>query len=371
MKQRAHAWVALRALKLIDDSDRKNTELFVELMSYYLSDVWDGVWLPDTLIRDMSYGHIFKMDSDDEFVHNISSQPWNKLTYSELKRETYGKRLSLENYLKDSEELRKPYWITEQSGHLPDRVIALNHSIIDMLKMGDFPIAFYLKKKKSKKYRSEDLSKQSIKGLSLSPNFSARQIALTFFIVSHYICDAHMPLHCDLRDMSAKLGEERRVRRLPRSLHPGIEEVWENSFPDKDVLTIHDYTPKSIDSVTSSMPNRSLIEIDKAGSPYALSTSLPSNMPNEWDEMVNICRISYGVSRKWIPQSFKEIQNLIGEEKCKPKAAPLEYDSIVTIINKKDFKDVTNRIFHDAVESVARIWYRAWNIFTRPSKEKS
>ena len=366
MKQKAHAWVALRALKLIDDSNRKNANLFVELISYYLSDVWDGAWLPDILIRDMSYGHISKMDSDDKFVPNITSAPWRKVTYSELKKKTYGKRLCLENYLKDSKELRKPYWTTERSGHLPDRVIAINHSIIDMLKMGDFPIAFYLKKKKSKAYRSEDLSKQTIKSLSLSPNFSARQIALTFFIVSHYVCDAYMPLHCDLRDMSArKVEEEGRERRLPRPLHPGIEAVWEESFPDKEVLTIHDYTPESIESVTSSMPKGSLIEIDRVDSPYALSTRLPSNMPNEWDEMVNICRISYAVSRKWIPQSFEEIQDLIGKDKCKAKATPLKYDDITRIIDEKDFKDVTNRIFHDAVESVARIWYRAWNIFTK------
>ena len=365
MKQRAHAWVALRALKLIDDSKRKNANLFVELMSYYLSDVWDGAWLPDTLIRDMIYGHILKMDSDDRFVPDITSRPWRKSTYTELKKDTYGKRLCLENYLKDSQELRKPYWATDQSGHLPDRVIALNHSIIDMLKMGDFPIAFYLKKKKSKKYRSEDLSKQTVKGLSLSPNFSARQIALTFFIVSHYVCDAHMPLHCDLRDMSAMKVDGERERRLPESLHPGIEAVWEESFPAKEVLTIHDYTPESIESVTTSMPKKSLIEIDKVNSPYALSTRLPSKMPNEWEEMVNVCRISYAVSRKWIPQSFKEIQNLIGEDKCEKDASPLKYDDIKLIIDEKAFKDITNRVFHDAVESVARIWYRAWNIFTK------
>jgi hypothetical protein len=366
MKQRAHAWVALRALRLIDDSKRKNAKLFVELMSYYLSDVWDGAWLPDILIRDMSYGHIFKLGSDDKFVPDISTLKHRKVTYSELKKKTYGRRLCLEEYLKDSEVLRKSSWVTQRSGHLPDRVIALNHSIIDMLKMGDFPIAFYLKKKKSKAYRSEDLSRQKIKGLSVSPNFSARQIALTFFIVSHYICDAHMPLHCDLRDMNAlKVKESGRERRLPRALHPGIEKVWEESLPDKEVLTIHDYTPESIESVTNSMPSGSLIKIDEVGSPYALSTHLPSNLPNEWDEMVNICRISYAVSRKWIPQPLEDIKNILGEEKCKARAPALSYDDIISITGEDEFKDITNRIFHDAVESVARIWYRAWNIFTK------
>jgi hypothetical protein len=166
--------------------------------------------------------------------------------------------------------------------------------------------------------------------------------------------------------MSTKISENKRVRRLPKSLHPGIETVWEKSFPTKEMLTIHDYTPESISTVTSSMPGDSLIEIDKTNTSYKLSTKLPSNMPNEWDEMVNISRISYGVSRKWIPQSFKEIQDIIGKKKCKPDAAPLDYASILKIIKEKDFKDVTNRVFHDAVEAVARIWFRAWNIFTSP-----
>lgn len=132
MKQRAHAWVALRALKLLDDSG--SAPKLMELLSFYLSDVWDGAWLPDTLIRDMSYGHIFKMDAAQEERRRVP--------YRELNKRLAGKRLCLE-YVKKSEELNKPYWINEEmSGHLPDRVIAINHSIIDMLKMGDFPSHF-------------------------------------------------------------------------------------------------------------------------------------------------------------------------------------------------------------------------------------
>lgn len=364
MKQKAHAWVALRALRLIDESRKRKARSLVELLSYYLSDVWKGAWLPDTLIRDMSYGHIFKMGSEDKFVSGITEKPWRKVKYNDLRKATCGKRLCLEKYLKGFKELEKPYWVTEKSGHLPDRVIALNHSIIDMLKLGDFPIAFYCKRK-SKTYQCVDLSKQSIKGLTASPNFSARQIAITFFIVSHYVCDAHMPLHCDLRDMNAQTDGRGTQRRLPKALHPGIEKVWEESFPDKEVLTIHDYTPESLKDVTDSLPKNSLIELDKAGSPYSLSNKLIAPAPTEWDEMVNICRIAYAVSRKWIPQTFTEIQNLIGKAKCKPSAPALGYSDIVKIVDAEDFKDVTNRVFHDAVESTARIWYRAWDIFTK------
>lgn len=364
MKQRAHAWVALRALKLIDDLAQKDTQKLVELLSYYVSDCWEGAWLPDTLIGDMSYGHIFKMDCDDNFVSNVSSSDYRRKSYQQLTEETMGTRLCLEDYLLDSEDLEKPYWIPEEGGgHLPDRVIAISHSIIDMLKMGDFPISFYLSKEKSKVY-AKRLCEKKVKDLSQSPNFSARQVAIAFFLQSHYICDAHMPLHCDLRDVTAKkIGSEEKERRLPPSLHPGIENVWENYFPEKNQLTLHAYTPKSVDNVVTDLPSGSLIEIDK-NPKYKLTTQLFKSMPNEWDEMVDICRISYGVARKLIPQTYTQIEESIGKKNCEKKAG-IKYEDLVTIIDEDEFKDVTNRIFHDAVESVARLWYRAWYVFTK------
>lgn len=368
MKQKAHAWVALRALRLIDESNNPDSRLLVELLSYYLSDVWDGAWIPDTILKDMNYGHIFKMDSDERFMPEMGSKRHRRISYADLKKATCGTRLCLENYLDGCCELDKPYWVNGNSGKLPDRVIALNHMIIDMLKLADFPISFYLKNKDATEYRDVGLSKQKIKDLSLSPNFSARQIALAFFIVSHYVCDAHMPLHCDLRDCKAKPVDGQPIRRLPDLLHDGIEAVWEDSFPSKKILTIHKYSQESIAQVTNSLPDESIIELDKAGSPYALGTAISPSFDNEWDEMVNICRISYAVSRKWIPQTFQQIEAAVGASKCKDKkdkAPDWKYEDVTKVINEDDFKDVTNRVFHDAVESVARIWCKAWNIFLK------
>lgn len=361
MKQKAHAWISLRALKLIDDSNKKYAKKFVEFMSYYISDVWEGAWLPDSLIKDIPY-HIYKMDSSNAFISDIEEDTYYRIRYDELKKLVYGKRLSLE-YCKDSEELEKPYLVSEEGGKLADRVIALNNSINDMLKMGDYPIRFYLKKKPSENEPIIDFCNEPIKNLSKSPNFSARQIALTFFIAGHYISDGHMPLHCDLRDMDADLGNGNLLRRLPAPLHKGIEEAWEDYFPDKETLTIHDYTPESVSKVVASLPKDSVIKLDKAGSKYRVSKNFAVTMPNEFDEMIHICRISYAVSRKWIPQSFEEIEVKLGTEKCKKKASPLKYDDLVSIIGEEEFIDVTNRIFHDAVEAVARIWLKAWKKF--------
>lgn len=279
MKQKAHAWVALRAFKLIDDLGK--APKLVELLSWYLSDVWEGAWLPDTLIVDMSYGHIFKMDSNPADIGEKTIGDRYKASHRELDRRLKGKRLCL-NYIKDSEELKKTYKAPDEGGQLPHRVIALSHSISDMLKLSDFPLALYARKKILKAYK-KDLSAQDIKSLSMSPNFSARQIALTFFLLSHYICDAHMPLHCDFRDFSSKYSK----RKLPKKLHPSIEAKWESYFPDKEILTLHKYSKISIDKAVAKLPKGSLIEVGK-NKKYALSATkrqLSSIQHNEEREM--------------------------------------------------------------------------------------
>lgn len=341
MKQRAHAWVALRALKLVDDS--KQAPKLVELISYYISDAWEGAWLPDTLIVDMRYGHIYKMDSSSKSLsHDISHEDWFKVPYTELNKRLVGKRLCLE-YVKDFEELERPYRAHPQlGGHLPNRVIAISHTIGDMLKMSDFPLAFYAQGKRPGSY-SKKLTAQKVKDLSLSPVFSARQIALSFFILSHYVVDAHMPLHCDLRDFGSRRANLK--RRLPHGLHSSIEEQWELYFPKKEELILHEYLRTSISKIVSSLPEQSLIEID-TNDEYKLNPQIFSTVSDEWVEMVHIARTSYAVSRKWINRPYKNVSELI--------------DSSTKL---EEFKHVTNCIFHDAVESVARLWMKAWKRF--------
>lgn len=340
MKQRAHAWVALRVLKLVDDSKRAPN--LVELLSYYVADAWDGAWLPDTLIVDMRYGHIFKMDSDPQRLgSDISQETWMKVPYRQLKRKLRGRRLCLE-YAKDSPVLREPYKShPTEGGHLPNRVIAISHTIGDMLKMGDYPLIFYARKKKHKAFE-RDLIQQKVKDLSLSPIFSARQIALMFFILSHYITDAHMPLHCDLRDFGS---DRSTMGRLPSELHPSIEKLWESYFPPKETLVLHEHLRLSIDEVVSSLPEDSLIAIDRDDR-YKLTPRISRTVGDEWQEMVHIARTSYALSRKWIDAPYEHVNDLI--------ASPAK---------REEFKDVTNRIFHDAVESVARLWLKAWQRF--------
>jgi hypothetical protein len=339
MKQRAHAWVALRALKLIDDL--KAAPQLVELLCFYLSDIWEGAWLPDTLIADMAYGHIFKMDADAALLgKDLSTESWLRTPYTDLRKQLKGRRLCLE-LVKDEPVLNIPYCShPENAGHLPERVEALSHAISDMLKMGDYPLAFYAKKTVPEAYR-EDLSAQSVKDLTISPCFSARQIAITFFILSHYIADAHMPLHCDYRDYGT---DGTPSRRLPRTLHPSIEEEWEKHFPEKETLALSRATRASLDEVVKKLPAESLLATDTTLA-YSFDAESIYTPLSEWKELVLTCRVSYALAKNWIPAPVDTANTLISQQ------------------TKARFATIMNSIFHDAVAATASHWLHAWNKF--------
>ena len=339
MKQRAHAWVALSALKLLDDLG--TAPKLVEMLSFSLSDVWDGAWLPDTRIVDMTYGHIFKMDdSRARLGFNVQDEPWMKVGYDELKKRLKGKRLCLE-LVRGDPVFDLAYRTHPQSGgHLPNRVIALCQTLGDMLKLCDYPLAFYARNQPPKAFQ-EDLSQQKVKDLSRSPMFSARQISMMFFVLSHYVTDAHMPLHCDFRDYGAKRSQ---LNRLPKSLHPSIEKKWEEHLPDISVFTMHGYTLASLDDMVAALPADSMFKVGTGK--YKLKSSITSTDSDEWNEMVNVARVSFALARNWMPVgcSYKKADDMLADD-------------------EQLFVDVTNRIFHDAILSVARLWLKAWKRF--------
>ena len=58
--------------------------------------------------------------------------------------------------------------------------------------------------------------------------------------------------------------------------------------------------------------------------------------------MVNVDRVSFALAREWIPRNYKNLNELIEDK------------------GKEYFEEVTNYIFHYAVQNVAMIWYKDW-----------
>lgn len=334
MKQRGHAWIALRALKLIDDLVElgelpKEVKHLDELLFNYLPDVYEGAFIPDTLIVDNATGHTFKMEL-------LPADPTGRFTadYRALKRRLRGKRKSLE-LAKDVDVLSRPYKAHARGGNLPNRVLSISNSLSDMLKLSEFPFGQYNKVKRARAYRGAGgYSSTRIKSLDLAPNFTGRQIALTYFLLSHYIADAHMPLHCDARDLSFDSG-----RQIFRGFHAKLEKYWETHMPGDEVFLI---LPKlSLDDAVMRLPQGSIFAPIADGVAHFNFRQLAGRR-HEWEEMVDVCRASFALSRHLIPNRARDVS------------------AIVRFRSQAELEEASRAIFSDAVKTVAAIWVKSW-----------
>jgi hypothetical protein len=93
-----------------------------------------AAWLPDSLIKDMTYGHVFK-------TSKYGGQDGARFVVSraDLKKSLAPAAFERERYL---DGLPDAWWtaayrVKDNGGHLPARVAALCQNARDMLKMGD------------------------------------------------------------------------------------------------------------------------------------------------------------------------------------------------------------------------------------------
>jgi hypothetical protein len=65
--------------------------------------------------------------------------------------------------------------------------------------------------------------------------FSQRQIIYMYLLISHYVVDACVPMHCDLRDDPPSAGDTDKPKGsyFPASLHGQVEELWERAVAPK------------------------------------------------------------------------------------------------------------------------------------------
>ena len=71
MNQPPHAWLAVEAFRTIqrcsttDAGKQHQLDKLAALLGQHLNDVVVAAWLPDALIKDMTYGHVFKTSKYD------------------------------------------------------------------------------------------------------------------------------------------------------------------------------------------------------------------------------------------------------------------------------------------------------------------
>ena len=193
MNQRTHAWLAIRAVALLEELNK--TPQLVKLLKPHLQTTAIGTWIPD--LRDTKKG------SGDIDNHVLKMKPYKgsqkkrfTVTKPEL-LELLGKGRRMYDFLEKNKSLKptwwdKPYKAYPRPGqHLANRAMALTTTLIDLLILGDARVADHLPKKTS-----------FISKIDPEAKSTEEQIATYFFMQSHFVADACMPCHCDARTLS-------------------------------------------------------------------------------------------------------------------------------------------------------------------------
>lgn len=314
MKKYSHAWVAFMAIKRLEtianaSSDsvvvkgvsedvRKQAKSLVKWFMDYRDFVIQGAWYPDEVFKDMSTSHIVKYKPNEEGKYcSFRSMPSTHAITAMMKRKS-----SLYNL---------PYDITQ--GNCADRCESIAHSIVDNFKM---------------LYREE-------RGCPIAT--TNNHIAMRFFILSHYVADCHMPLHCDNRPFSDEKG-----------IHGAIEKKWEDQIKKSFKIDTDNnrffYAPDGYPLPTT--PTTFVQSVLEEISSRQYVHGWGNGNSSTWDYMSGVSQYSYLFSYFLIPPTFQNTQGI------NEFMEQTEWG--------QHFEDYNKMIFSDAIDSVARIWLHVW-----------
>lgn len=335
MNQATHAWLATEAYRKIaalsrtDEGKKKKLDGLERLLGENLKDVVVASWLPDSLINDKVYGHVFKNsmykeDQIDRFT--LTKKDLAKC----LRKDNVASKVAFD--LVPDSWWSKAYRVKANGGHLPARVNSLCQTSRDMLKMGDGDIEG-MTGVKSK--GSEIISKAFL--------FSPRDVAITLWMTSHYIADAHMPFHCDNRALASTAKQK---------THSDVEDLWGKQVPD--LFHSQKILRTSSETILDALPtsNSKFREID-----FGSKVSSMKNGGDPWKEAVYICRASFAVSFALIPPTVSEVDD-------QQKKVSLNDILQNGFCGEDRFWNVSRAIMADAVNSIAMFWQDIWVDFT-------
>jgi hypothetical protein len=336
MNQPTHAWLAVEAYRKIallsktDEGKAKKLDGLERLLGANLKDVVIAAWLPDSLIKDMTYGHVFKnsiyqgdqtnrfkLSKKDLRAHLVSSNRSQKIAFDKLPDSWWN----------------EPYRVKDNGGHLPARVNALCQTVRDMFRMGDEDVQ-ELTGIKSK--GAEKIAKDFL--------YSSRDIAMTLWMASHYIADSHMPFHCDNRALASTAKQK---------THGDVEDIWgkqvSSLFHAKEILN-----QTSDDILETKPPDDS----EFASIDFGNEISSLKNSGDPWKEAVFICRASFAVSFALIPPDVADVDD---------QETKVSLDKILNtnMCGKKYFWDLSKAIMADAASAIAMFWQDIWVDFTK------
>ncbi|UCF70855.1 MAG: hypothetical protein JSW49_00840 [candidate division WOR-3 bacterium] len=318
MKQYTHAWLSFMAIKRLEKaemtpSDRVYAKKLVRWFKDHNDDVVQGAWYPDAVVKDMANSHVLKIKPSSRGKERFRSLP-----------STYECR----KYRAMSPVKNKSFSVDEHD-NLPERCESIAHSIIDHLKM----------------QCCEN------KGSPVSP--TNNQIALSLFMLSHYVADAHVPFHCDAR----KLGR----------LHTCMEKKWDDIInyhydfdtENKRFLIYEDGYPRTKEfgeGIKERYRAAYLKDIDDGLPKRKFVTSWGNKNGNVREFACAICQHSYLLSYCLLPI------------RCGHRRKTMKY---LETSDDLSFDACSTAVLSDAIDSIARVWFRVWRHFLKwKSKRK-
>lgn len=339
MNQPTHAWLAVEAFRIVqrcsttEAGKKRGLDRLVKLLDQHLNDVVVAAWLPDSLIKDMTYGHVFKTskyqgDQTARFV----------LKYDELKSHLAPAAFKRGKLLSDLPAAwwKEPYRVKDNGGHLPARVTALCQNARDMLKMGD----------ESLYELCEITPPAGHDSIADDLLYTARDVAVMLWMLSHYVADAHMPFHCDNRALASTSSK--------KNAHGKIEDLWGENVPELfHAGTILKKTGQEI--LAEPLPANSKFK------DITFGDVIPplKNNGDPWKEAVYTCRASFALSFVLVPPSVAAVDN---------QTKQISIEDILgdnKICGEEPFWAISRAIMQDAAMSIAMFWQDVWTGFTK------
>ena len=274
----------------------------------YRDFVVQGAWYPDDVFADQGSSHGVKYEPD---LLSEDARAFKVLPDT----------MEVRNLMMEESKLYgRPFNIVK--GNLCDRCDAMAHTIVDNFKI---------------QYREE-------KGNPISP--SSTHMAMRFFIMSHYIADAHMPLHCDARSLG--------------TIHTAVENQWESAVKKSYMIDEDNerffYDPNGYPLKTDKMKSlMSLVEEKILSRPFIYNWGYSDY--STWDYMSAVTEYSYLLAYEMFPSDFEDTGWT--NYKKTPAAARFEEYSL--------------KLMTDAIDSIARAWLHVWIRYRLwgPDKQKS
>jgi hypothetical protein len=304
MKQFSHAWLAFKAIERLEKAnlshDRQNADELIRWFWDHRDGVIRGAWYPDMVIKDMATSHVLKFTPLPTETGKFGKLPsTSKVKDYAIYSPVYGQGVQ-----------------QDPDNNLPERCEALAQSVIDNLKMQE----------------TEE------KGSPIIPNNN--HIATRLFMLSHYIADAHMPLHCDSRKFSSGID-----------LHGIIEGLWDDEIRKYYKLDLLNerffYNPDGYPlRVDAGFDNSFLKKVEEGFATRKFIGSFGDGM-NLQSSMLVVCQYSYLLAYAFIPPGFNETNVTAQNWQSLEGQTP-------------SFDQLSVSVFSDAIDAIARTWLQVW-----------